>query len=605
MPDKSLLAVLDNHHIIAISDAHGKLIYSNRNFLKIVGASDDESINQTHQLLKATIHSKKLFWDVWKTILSGNEWKGVLYHKATATKTYILNTTITPIHNSEGDVIQYVTVCNDVSKFYPKTLDRGRSSCEENLWLESFSKDILYINKQGKIINTSEHALKESQDHIVGCCLFDFVNPINYDFVQNQIQKAFNQGKKGKYQSLGLSSKGNQTVYISKIKPVYNLNKEIIYATVKTKKQKDSTKTNTQLKAIETKYSNIFQSINVGIIVVANSVGNIIEWNKGAELAFGYTSSEIIGEPLTILISDKQVDTGIKAILKAKDNLDKDSYSENIEMLGQRKNGEEFPVEFAVSHWKNGKENFYCAFMLDITKRKALEAKLTKTSKDLELFLYRSAHDLKAPLTSAEGLLHLLKEENLDKNASQIVNMLDETLGKGMMLLDDLAFASVISEKRHDISAVDFQKVIGGIMTALKGLKNFRSAAFHIAIEQDVDFYFNTDLIDSILQNLIHNAVSFIKTKTATYMPTISVKIQVTSQDVNIIVKDNGFGISENHIDKVFDLYFRACSSKSQGAGLGLYIVKRIVDDFNGEASVTSEINKGTTFNVCLPNLKE
>ncbi len=373
---------------------------------------------------------------------------------------------------------------------------------------------------------------------------------------------------------------------------------------IKTKKSLNGFEVNNQLKAIETKYSNIFQSINVGIIVVSDSAGNIIEWNKGAELAFGYSSSEIIGKPLTVLISKKQVDTGVKEILKVKDKLDNDTYGDNIEMLGLRKNGDEFPVEFSMSNWQHGEEKFYCAFMLDITNRKKLEEKLKKTTKDLELFLYRSAHDLKAPLTSAEGLLHLLKEEKLNKRGSFLVTMLDETLEKGRLLLDNLAFASVISEKRRDITVVDFQKILGSIMIALKGVNNFQSVAFHIAIEQENDFNFNRELIDSILQNLILNAICFVKPKTKTHVPTIKIRIEVSNQGANMMVTDNGLGISKNHLDKVFNLYFRGHSEVSQGTGLGLYIVKRIVDDFNGEIKVTSTINEGTTFKVHLPNLK-
>ncbi|EGV42081.2 PAS domain S-box protein [Bizionia argentinensis JUB59] len=598
-----LLASLKSHFLIVISNTCGKLIYCNDNFSQLIGLPNDSITGQTKQLLNSVINYKTIFYNLWRTLLTGKEWSGILFHKSTNNKAYSLNATVTPVHNDQGEVVKYTTICKDISNYYSKFKDSAPQFCEKGFWQDNYIKNILYLNVQGEIINASDRSLKKSESRIVGCSVFDFVNPINHDFVRAQIHKVFNKGKKAEFQSLGLSAKGNQRLYVSKINPVYNLNEEIIYATLKTVKQK--TKPNTKLKAIETKYSNISQSINVGILVVTNSVGNIIEWNKGAELAFGYSNAEIIGAPLTILISKKHSETGVKELLKAKEQLDKYVCRENIELLGLRKNGEEFPLEFAVSHWRNGKEKFYCAFMLDISKRKALEAKLKKTSKDLELFLYRSAHDLKAPLTSAEGLLHLLKEEKLNKRVSLIVNMLDQTLEKGRLLLDDLAFASIISEKRRDIAIVDFQKILGSTMIGLKGIKNFESVAFHIAIEQETDFYFNRDLIDSILQNLIHNALRFAKPKTVAFIPTINILINVTNQDVNMSVTDNGLGLKENHIDKVFDLYFRVSNEESNGAGLGLYIVKRITDDFNGETRVESKFNKGTTFSVCLPNLKE
>jgi len=594
---EALLESLDSHLIISVSDACGKLVYCNDNFSKVMNVSKETAVGQINHLLKLPMQSE--------AFLAGEIWRGVLSHKRENNEVFWLDTTIEPIKNESGAIIKYVTISSDVSNYYCKGINKNPVHCNEQKLIENFTQDVLYIDKFGKIINTSKSAMHNAYDSIIGSNIYDFVNPANHNYVKKQVNKVFNQGKVCKYQSMGLSLKGRQTFFISKLKPVFNLENEIMYATVKTKKHKNNNKASIQLKAIETKYSNIFQSINVGILVVANGVGNIIEWNKGAELAFGYTSSEIIGKPLTVLISKKQVDTGVKELLKAKDKLDNDSYGDNIEMLGLRKNGDEFPVEFAMSNWQNGKDKFYCAIMLDISKRKKLEEKLKQTTKDLELFLYRSAHDLKAPLTSAEGLLHLLKEEELNSRTRLLIDMLDETLEKGRFLLDDLAFASIISEKRRDNTIIDFEKKINTALVALKGIKNFDNITFHVDIQQETDFYFNQELIDSILQNLIHNTICFAKSKTNKLTPTTHINIISSDDDISILVSDNGIGIREDDIDKVFDLYFKANSDNSEGTGLGLYIVKRIVEDFNGSVEVKSIINKGTTFRVQLPNLKE
>ncbi|MBP94253.1 MAG: hypothetical protein CMC55_09080 [Flavobacteriaceae bacterium] len=603
--EKALLASVDSHLIVAISDAVGRIIYQNENFTKILSVPRNSTIGQANHLLNALIQSKTVFWEIWKAILAGETWRGILFHKTENGKSHWLDTTIEPVKNEEGQVIKYITVSSDITNYYCNNTSKNSIQCQEKRLIENFTDDVLYINKYGKIINTSKSAINNSYNSIIGLYLYDFVNPVNHDYIKNQVEKVFTKGKVCKYQSMGLSEKGNQVFFISKLKPVFNLDNEIIYATIKSKKHKNSDKATSQLKAVETKYRNIFQSINVGILVVANSVGNIIEWNKGAELAFGYSSTEIIGKPLTVLISKNQVDTGVKELLKAKDKLDNDTYGDNIEMLGLRKNGEEFPVEFAMSNWQNGKEKFYCAFMLDISKRKKLEEKLKKTTKDLELFLYRSAHDLKAPLTSAEGLLHLLKEEKLNSRTTLLVNMLDETLEKGRLLLDDLAFASIISEKRRDITMIDFDEKINKALVALNGIKNFNNIKFEVAINQLTDFYFNQELIDSIVQNLIHNTICFAKPETNNIIPTTCIQINVSDTHAFITVSDNGLGIHEDHIDKVFDLYFKASTVYTEGTGLGLYIVKRIAEDFNGSVRVTSKLNEGTTFEVQLPNLKE
>lgn len=594
---------LDGHLILSITDQDGTLIYSNKSFSKVLNVSNATCTAMAHQWLKSIIQSETVFCDVLKTIEAGKTWRGVLSQKGSSSNINWLDTCITPQVNNKGTIVKYQIDSKDITDYYRNEIPNIISFKKDLEPLNHLTKNVLYINKFGKIINSSKHNLNTYNDSVIGSNLFDYINPIHHALLSKQISKVFIEGKRCKYEFKDLSPEGQQFVFTSQIRPVFNLQNEVIYATLKSKRHKKRAKPSNEVKAIETKYSNIFQSINVGIIVVANSVGNIIEWNRGAELAFGYTSAEIIGEPLTVLMSKKQVDTGIKEILKVKDKLDNNQYGDNIELCALRKNGEEFPVEFAISHWHNGKEKFYCAFMLDITNRKKLQQKLKKTTKDLELFLYRSAHDLKAPLTSVEGLLQLLKEEKLSETAVMLVSMLEETLEKGRLLLDNMSFASIVSEKRRAITSINFEQQITNILFLLRGIENFDDIKFNIEVETDTDFYFNQELIDSILQNIIQNAICFSKPKTKTHTPTVHIMVKSVNKEISISVVDNGVGIKKDHMDQIFELYFRGSNENTKGTGLGLYIIKRIVDDFNGEVVVSSHLKTGTSIEVRLPNL--
>lgn len=603
--DKDVLASVRTNYITVILDGDGIIIDSNALFLKLFRASYSGNVLQSSQLLKSLVNSRALYWEICKTMQAGLKWKGVLVHKGLRNRNYRLETSITPVKDVLGNVVKYVAISNNISDYYCKEINNNSVYNSDKQLLESIAKDALFITKHGKIFNTSQSILNNTSDRIIGSYVYDFINPSNHEYLSKQIHRVFAEGKVSTYQSIGLTFKGGQTFIVTKIRPVFNLQNEVIYATLKSKKHKDGLKVNKALKAIETKYTNIFHSINVGIIVVANSQGNIIEWNKGAEKAFGYTDTEIIGEHLTVIISKKHVDTGVEELRKAKDRLDNDLSGASIEMIGLKKSGEEFPVDLTMSHWENGKERFYCAIMLDVSKRKKLEDKLRKTTKDLELFLYRSAHDLKAPLTSAEGLLLLLKDEKINEKASVLVNMIDETLGKGRSLLDDLAFASIISEKSREITPIVFEDKITDAMSAVQEMENFEGINFQIDVQQTSDFHFNQELMDCVFQNLLRNAVGFAKPKTSNATSYVSVTVVAADKEVKIIVSDNGIGIDSAHLDKVFDLYFRVCNQNSNGTGLGLYMLKRIAEVFQGKVSVTSELNQGASFEVILPNLKE
>lgn len=605
LQDNDALDSLKSDVIISVINTNGMITYANTNFYKVFGKAQKTQGVLASQLLKLLVHSRTDYLKICQTIMAGFKWEGVLYLKDLNDKTHCLESTISPIKDDDGIVAKYVAISNDISGNFCNVLNTFTIHKDENQLIETITNHALCITKQGKIFNTKTNDLINANVSLDGANVYDFINPINLDYFRNQITAVFSEGKTRTYQSLGFNAKGNQVFYVTKIKPVFNLMHEVIYATLKSKKHKSGIGVNQRLKAVETKYTNILQSINVGIIVVANNNGIIIEWNKGAEKAFGYAANEVIGEHLTIIISEKHVDKGLQEILKVKDKLDQNLVSPSIEMIGLKKDGHEFPLEFTMSHWQNGKEKFYCAVMIDMTKHKKLEAKLKKTTKDLELFLYRSAHDLKAPLTSAEGLLLLLKDEKIPDSAMEMVNMVDETLKKGRLLLEDLALASIISEKRREITPIKFEQKVANAMAVLKEAANFDSVNFQFDINQKADFSFNRELMDFILQNLIHNVICFVRPKTSVHDPKANVSVEVTDEELRIIVSDNGIGINNNNLDKVFDLYFSDCKTDANSTGLGLYIVKRIVEEFCGEITVKSELNEGTSFEVVLPNIKE
>ncbi len=351
------------------------------------------------------------------------------------------------------------------------------------------------------------------------------------------------------------------------------------------------------------KYRSIYQSINVGIIVVTDCQGNITEWNQGAELAFGYSKLEILGRPLTNLTSKKFRNGNIKELLKGINKIKNNQNVDTIEMYCLRKNGEEFPVEFALSGLDVDDNCFYCAVMLDITKRKELEDRLLQKTKDLELFLYRSAHDLKAPFSSAEGLLNLLKDEEVNDRIKFLTNMLETTIKGGKILVDNLTQASIIAVKKVQSKNIDFNEMVDHVLKMLSGSKNFELIKFNIEIDNSQNFISNPELIISILQNLIQNAIKYSIEPTKECMPHINILIKSLPNSVVIKVSDNGQGITKKCIKKIFNLYYRANKEDTPGNGLGLYIVKNIVEDLNGKISVKSDTNIGTSFKIVLPNL--
>ena len=137
----------------------------------------------------------------------------------------------------------------------------------------------------------------------------------------------------------------------------------------------------------------------------------------------------------------------------------------------------------------------------------------------------------------------------------------------------------------------------------LSGTTKFDNIKFNIDVVDSCGHYSNQEMLNSILQNLIHNAVKYSREPRENETPFVNIKVKTSEKEAVIIIKDNGVGIYKNKMDKIFDLYFRANKYDVPGHGLGLYIVKNMVEDLKGVITVESSIKNGSVFKVVLPSV--
>ncbi|PKA82602.1 PAS domain S-box-containing protein [Ulvibacter sp. MAR_2010_11] len=601
--DSELLELLQQNVILSITDALGRISYANENFCVMMGYYKHELVGEVNGLLRSECDKDPKYKELWKTIKKGRIWNGVLCHRKNNGKPCWLDTTITPIVNSKGCVEKYVAVHNDITTIYEEKRALNDLEFKHSAFVESIPNLVVSINKLGKILTANRGIGSLTAEALLGTYIYGYVNPIHHDLVRKNVDIIFNGGKCKEYETMEYDAKGRTRYLLSQIGPGYNKQGEIISATIAISDITKFRKHERDTHGNDTKYHTFFKSIDVGIIVVADCNGNITEWNKGAELAFGYSESEIIGCHLTQLMSQKFRKASMKELVSAVNKLKTHRIQGTIEMYGLKKNGEEFPVEFALSKLKNGKADYFCAMMLDISKSKTLENKLKIKTKDLELFLYRSAHDLSAPFSSAEGIINLMNQEEKSPVVSQLTSMLDVTLQKGKSMLDNLALVATISDKKKHLQSINFDNLIDEIIRDTKETTHFQHIEFVTIVKGAGEFYFNPDLLKSLFENLIQNAVKFGNPPSKNFIPTVKIEVTSVKGNIQIVIADNGRGISEEHLVKIFDLYYRVNNDELPGEGIGLYFVKNIVDDLNGEIEVTSELSKGTCFKILLPQI--
>ncbi len=241
------------------------------------------------------------------------------------------------------------------------------------------------------------------------------------------------------------------------------------------------------------------------------------------------------------------------------------------------------------------------AFDLYETRRK-LEQKveeLEKSNHELNRFIYSASHDLRAPLASSLGVIRVAKMEVKDKLSKEYFNKIETSVKKLDIFVQNIINYYKNSKKGDEHVEIVFADLLEDVLESLKSHLGSEDAQIDLEIEQQNKFMGDEFRIRVILSNLISNAVKFKKEDQDKARVAISIKSDL--EKCFISVKDQGMGILEEHIHKVFHMFFKSSSDHS-GSGIGLYIVKEALGKLKGNIEVKSKPGSGTEFDITIPN---
>jgi PAS domain S-box-containing protein len=243
---------------------------------------------------------------------------------------------------------------------------------------------------------------------------------------------------------------------------------------------------------------------------------------------------------------------------------------------------------------------------LDISERKNYEKNLSETNEiltklnhELDHFIYRSSHDMRAPLASVMGLVELFQSEEDEAEREEYISMIGKSVHKLDELLIDITQYAKNKKLGMRRQKVDFDGMIHDLVNALKYAKNAQTVEFRIRVSQNAPFYGDEERIRSVIGNLLSNAVRYRSSGREAF---VSIVAEVTDM-ARLTISDNGIGIEPEYINRIFDMFFKV-STRSSGSGLGLYIVKETLLTMGGHIEVDSLPGVGTTFTVTIPEAK-
>ncbi|MCT4590651.1 MAG: PAS domain S-box protein [Carboxylicivirga sp.] len=282
-----------------------------------------------------------------------------------------------------------------------------------------------------------------------------------------------------------------------------------------------------------------------------------------------------------------------------------------------RKDGVIVPIELHVyaKFDEYGDLMHYVGFVSDITERKAIENqineytnKLREANNTKDKFLSIISHDLRGPFGSMLGLSDILVEDYnkySEKKRLEKLQILNRSIGKAVLLLNDLLLWSRSQTGKIELNFenISIKKLIGDVVEVQQPILDKKQISITTSLAENAEIFADKNTINTVVRNLLSNAIKF-------SFPdgTISIEAKETTGDNNkkyikISVIDNGIGISNENMDKLFNNYMVSTigTNNEQGTGLGLALCSDFVEKNGGQIGVESEQNKKTIFWFTVP----
>lgn len=399
--------------------------------------------------------------------------------------------------------------------------------------------------------------------------------------------------------------------------------------------------------------TSLFENATEGIILTGLQ-GKIVLVNPAAEKIFGYSASELIGQPIEVLIPDQ---------FKPHHHTLREGFYQNPsnrvmghlrDLYGKKKDGSNIPVEVSLSHYKKEDELFVIAFIVDITRRKEIEQDMIRQQKQLEKasieirkmnadlevkveertlilkealqrleqsqtelsealdkekqlneiksrFVSMASHEFRTPLStvlSSASLLEKYKTTEEQDNRSRHIDKIKNSVRHLNDILEDFLSLGKLDEGKVKVDVTDFDllEFITETTEEMKGLLKKDQQMIPVYTGDKI-IHSDKKLLKNIIINLITNAIKF-----SDEGSDIHIQTKVENGSAYISVIDKGLGIGAEDQGHLFSSFFRGANALNiAGSGLGLHIVKRYTDLLNGAVHLQSELGRGTTVIVTIP----
>jgi len=342
----------------------------------------------------------------------------------------------------------------------------------------------------------------------------------------------------------------------------------------------------------------------VDAIITIDERGIIDSFNPAAERLFGYAPEDVLGKNVALLMPAPFRDEHDGYLQHYLTTGEQRIIGLGREVIAQRKDGGTFPIELAVSEMRLGQRRMFTGLVHDISQRKQTETQqarliheLESANEELKNFAYVVSHDLKAPLRAIGSLADWInadQAEKLDAEGKEHLRLLMQRVRRMDGLIDGILQYSRVGRVRETVVEMDLNDIVSEAIAML-------APPPHIRIDVTPGLppiRAERTRILQLFQNLLSNAIKYLD------KPQGQIRVDCVEHDADweFSVADNGPGIEARHFKRIFQLFQTlAPKDRVESTGVGLALVKKIVEMYGGRVWLESQPGVGSTFYFTLP----
>ena len=597
-------AVEQSPNNILITDTEGTIQFVNSKFTEVTGYTAQEAIGRNPRILKSGKTPPEEYAHLWKTIRSGNEWRGEFYNKKKNGDFYWGAAAILPIKNPQGVVTHFLGVEEIITE--RKQFEGNLKISEERYRnLVELSPDAIFVRSEDKIafINTAGAKLfgADSSKDLVGTSVFDMTAPEARSLVRDRITK-IHQGLKVPAIEIKMM-RLNGSVFDAEVSAVnFTLDgkpgSQVIVRDITERKKAES--------IMREQSAAMMASIDG--MAVLNNKEEYIYVNDAHAKIYGYDSPpELVGKTWHILYDDKEAKRIAKEVMPV---LWKEGRWRG-EAVGKKKDGSSFSQEISLTAKAEG--GLICV-VRDISERKKVERELEDYRMHLEDLVEERTRELRqSERLAATGRLAASIAHEINNPLQGIVTHLEIIRGEiapASRRIKNYEFAKTNIEKIREIvaklldtyrpvseeqSAIDVNELVKKAVFLMENQLAFQNIKLELDLHKKlpkVKGWFQQ--LYQVFLNILINAQDSIKGQGK-----IIIRTSCSGQYVSAEITDTGEGISPDNLDRIFDPFFT--TKADSGTGLGLFVSQGIINEHKGEIKVKSTPGKGSTFTIFLP----